>query len=588
MNSDQVRDTLFAIFETGVFYNASIIAYKEQVRVFSYLEDILLTGSVQNRIALLESVNNHFMEHCSDLRKDIIKPNENHNQHHKINAISRYINSYLNLPWPLFLLLRKNRENHNPKVLLRKYFEVYTLTNGFQCFDSKRLREIISEHNFLKEIRDKKLLILGRTSFRLDEKHNFLYIYYDDNKTSFRQSLKNSISLFDDGDCLRYFRKPKGFSDIKSIGRLLIALDYSARDSEFELKKQRYFNELISQYPAETKKGFSDERTLYRAINCLDEYLTAVKEFYQIDIEDTDSEEKYCQSTSKIDMSSRVDASTFVKTALSTYINYFSYIIANKEFFQGLEKLKYMICKELKENHELSQMEIELRVSLILNHINVDLKTQEHQSDFYDSDVFRDKYKKEIIQLREHPIPLDLWGYYFLDGFIPTISELITVVNEINKICSNNLDGITHNDLDSLSVKFEFNKVRPIQYVLPIESKGANAGFGFGNPAVIMPRSNSNDVSKNIQSALNLFDRSALRIHLHGNVIADKLKAYESLLLGLYYFYEKEWKGKNISEEKCVETISSFYDIPIAKSKLRSGKAEALKLINTFVPDQAI
>lgn len=176
-------------------------------------------------------------------------------------------------------------------------------------------------------------------------------------------------------------------------------------------------------------------------------------------------------------------------------------------------------------------------------------------------------------------------GYYFLDDFIPKISELIKVVNEINKICSNNLGGIKHKDLESLSVKFKFNEVMSIRRVLPIESKGANAGFGFGNPAVIIPRGNSNDISKYILSALNLFERSALRIHLNDNVIADKLKAYESLLLGLYYFYEKEWKGKNISEEKCVETISSFYDKPIAKSKLRSGKAEALKLINTFVPE---
>jgi hypothetical protein len=102
MRNDEVRNILFSIFETGVFYNAAMLAYKEQVRVFSHLEDILSTWSESNRTAVLESVNRHFMQQCSDLRKDILIPREHYSQKTEITAISLNINSNLNLPWPFF------------------------------------------------------------------------------------------------------------------------------------------------------------------------------------------------------------------------------------------------------------------------------------------------------------------------------------------------------------------------------------------------------------------------------------------------------------------------------------------------------
>ncbi|MEJ8325055.1 hypothetical protein WKI40_18175 [Kosakonia sacchari] len=569
-----IQDRITKIFETGIYYHAALQKYKSQVEGIDYLEKMVVQSSIPAKTDLWNAINLYLTEHHPYKAQQIYFVLAGKAAHTDIPRYVRMMKQDRSLILSLDILSEAFRNKLSAELLLENYFSVHHLTKGFTVFDEQALADILQKLRPLELIRKDNLLFCNRISCQIEKQSGYISVYYDDKKTSFRQALKWAVAVVGKQDGLATLSEAKTALSLKSFAGILATFAFESQRKTPGIGKQQFFKHLCDKYPYETEVGFADTRFITRAQEKIDEIKNVISQFYEINKEDKAREAFSTAEQPKIESLDNVDPHTRVKSALSVYVNYYAYLLANHEFFRALYTVRTAIDTEL-QRCKISEAQRKSDLLSILNgaHIIDDPKVK----------AIEQKYAAVLERINEVSPDFKSWGYFFCEDFVPSLQGIIALFSQLKKSCGDDFSQLTHADISPEKIHIDLKKAIVINMLLPQQNMFTAAGYGAGNPAKILPHNNKEDVVGNIQAALDLFDGHLLRHYLSHVTLDNKLKKLEELLWGMHYHYEKAWGAVKITDDKCLQQIDAWYDEPVSANRFQQGKKAARKLINSFM-----
>lgn len=576
MEERKVKQCLFELFETGIFYNSAISSYYEEIQIFDQLEEIF-KGDESSLSSVLNQINTGLRRKRSNF-SGICIPYNLKEKTYLIRHIAIFLHSNLNLPWKLNFLKRELRKKYDHEFLMRTYFEAYSITKGFSSFPAEKLMPLIRSLDFFAELRKANFTISNRISQERLKSPLTLKLHFNEKISSFEQVIQTAIILCDNSDCLKHFNESRSGKKIRSMNdllKLIIGLDFRIRGKINRLTKEGHYNDLIKKYPAELEKGFSDKRSINTCCAFIEEYKQDIQTYYTPPNLLQSNDDFYNNDTP---LEGAVSPIIELHTILSVFIKFHSFIIANKPFFKRLNKLKEKILEDKKAT-ELSEGELESRVSLILNHMTSDNLPPDKIFDEYKG--FREKYSEDVLHLKDSNNSIQFWGYYFNVHFVPEVKELVTLLNSYQKL-ETSLESCSSHFINDISGRGTYKNARVLEKFIPRFTADASPLLSLSNPILLVIDENSTSLKQNLESALGLYNRTGLYEFLKRHALAKSLKEYELLVIGLYYKYQTEWLDEKITQENFLEKFDEIYSKTITKNKLRDGIKKIEELINAF------
>lgn len=571
------KDRIIRIFETAIHYNLIIKKYSHQIEALDYLVDLIFLCEYKNKRSVLKTIRNYLLEKEPTATSLLYDELQNKVKNNFILSLATYLKSYLTVALPLDFLLKEKRLKYSPKILLKKYLELHKVTEGFNAFDNEMLNSFFTEFSELECIRDNNLFLRSKVSIRLNKERGFVYIYYDEKTTSFRQSLYYALLLEKNVDFLKTYNNTYTLNQYANI---LTTLAYYEETKTSNIGKSKFLKNIVIKYPRETFTGFADIRVIERGGKYINGIIKNINAHYELNENDKERENEHLSERTSSDLTNTVPPDVQVKSALSTFINYYSFILSHMSFFKELKRLRQSLEADLSCSHDNSPPKYILQVALNSISSNPTYESKDELGILFNT--LRIKYKNEIASLKEQFVTDKFWGYFFDSMFIPQIFSLIETCAFLRKNHGDDLASLTHTVLDSSGISTKFKNARIINHILPNMTNMAIAGYGLGNPATVMPMTNNHDIVSNISAALQFFDRNALQGFLTEITINGKLKKIEEIIWGLFYYYERNWNEKKLSDNSCIDIISDLYDAPISESRFLSGKQTAKNIIESF------
>lgn len=575
MEGNEIKQYLFELFETGIFYNSGIVSYHREVQIFDLLEATL--KDEQNSLECLLNQIDIGLRRRRNSFSDIVIPYKSKEKTYLIRSLAIYLHSNLNLPWKLRFLRRELREKYDHEFLMRTYFEAYSKTNGFSSFQTERVEPLIRRLGFFAELRKNNFTISNRVSPEIVETPLTLLLHFNENISSFEQVIQTAMMLCDKSDCFKHFnesRTGKKISKFNDLFKLIIGLDFLTKSKVNGLTKEAYYNELVRQHPLELEKGYSDKRSIYTCIDLIDGYKKNIQTYYTSPnlLQKDDN-----LTNNDISLEGAVSPTVKLHTILSVFIKFHSFIIANKPFFKRLNKLKQKILED-KQSTELSGGILESRVSLILNHMTSnDLPSEEIFDEYRD---FKKKYSEDVNYLKDLNSLINYWGYYFNSNNVPEVKELLILLNSYQKL-ETTLESCSSQFIDDIPGRCTYKNARLLEKFIPRFTAEASPLIMMSNP-ISLTLDESSSLKQHLESALGTYNRQGLYKFLERHILANSLKEYELLVIGLYYKHQKEWVGDKITQENYLLNIDEIYNNNISKNKLRSAIAKIDELIEKF------
>lgn len=569
-----IQERITKIFETGIYYHAALQKYKSQVEGIDYLEKMVMQSSIPAKTDLWNAINLYLIEHHPYKAQQIYFVLAGKAAHTDIPRYVRMMKLDRNLVLSLDILSEAFRNKLSAESLLENYFSVHHLTKGFTVFDEQALADILQKLRPLELIRKDNLLFCNRISCQIDKQSGYISVYYDDKKTSFRQALKWAVAVVGKQDGLAMLSEGKTALTLKSCAGILATFAFESQRKTPGIGKQQFFKQLCDKYPYETEVGFADTRFITRAQEKIDEIKNVITQFYEINKEDKTRQAFSFSEQPKIESLDNVDPHTRLKSALSIYVNYHAWLLADHELFRALYTIRTAIDTDL-QGCKRNEAQRNSDLLSILNGMNI----------FDDPDVaaIKQKYAAVLEKLNELSPGFKSWGYFFCEDFVPSLPGTIVLFSQLKKSCGDDFSQLTHADISPEKIHIDLKKAIVINMLLPQQNMFTAAGYGAGNPAKILPHNNKEDVVGNIQAALDLFDGHLLRHYLSHVTLDNKLKKLEELLWGMHYHYEKAWGAVKITDDKCLQQIDAWYDEPVSVSRFQQGKKSARELINSFM-----
>lgn len=571
------KDRIIRIFETAIHYNLIIKKYHHQIETLDYLVDLIFLCEYKNKENVLEIIRDYLLEKEPTAESLLYAKLQNKIKNHFILFLANYLKPYLSITLPLDFFLKEKRLKYSPKLLLGKYFELHKVTNGLNFFDEKILSLFFKEFSELEFIRDNNLFLRSKVSIKFNKERGFVYIYYNDKTTSFRQSLYYALLLEKDVDFLNTHNNTYTLNQYANI---LTTLAYYEETKTSNIGKSKFLKNIVMKYPRETFTGFADIRVIERGDKYINSIIKNINAHYELNESDKERENNRLSDRTSFDLTNTVPPDVQVKSALSIFINYYSFILSHISFFKELKTLRKSLEADLSCSHDKSSAKSILPVALNSISSNPTYESKDELGILFNK--LRIKYKNEITSLNKQLVTNKSWGYFFDNILIPQIFSLIKTCAFLRKNYGDDLALVTHTVLDSSGISTKFKNARVINFILPNMTNMATAGYGLGNPATVMPMTNNHDIASNISAALRLFDRNALQSYLTEITINGKIKEIEEILWGLFYYYERDWNEKKLSDSSCIDIISDLYDAPISESRFLSGKKTAKNIIESF------
>lgn len=576
MEEHEVKQCLFELFESGIFFNSAISLYHDEIQIFDILEAVFKEDE-SSLSGVLSQVNKGLRRKKSSF-SGIVLPYNFKEKTCLIRHISIFLHSNLNLPWDLNLLKREYRKKYDHEFLMRKYFEAYFITNGFSTFHAEEITPLIRSLDFFAKIRKANFTISNRISLEKLENPSTLKLHFNEKISSFEQVIQTAIMLCDKSDCFKHFNESRSGKKIRSMNdllKLIIGLDFRIRGKMNGLAKEAYYNDLQQQYPEELEKGFSDKRSINTCCDFIDEYKQDIQTYYtspnllhKDDISVNDD----------IPLEGAVSPIIKLHTILSVFIKFHSFIIANKPFFKRLNKLKEKVLED-KQATELSEGNLEYSVSLILNHMTSNNLPPDKIFD--ECRELREKYSEDVHYLKDLNNSIQFWGYYFNVHFVPEVKELVTLFNSYKKL-ETSIESCSSQFIDDISGSCTYKNARVLEKIIPRFNAEASPLVSLSNSISLVIDEKSSSLKQNLESALELYNRTGLYKFLERNALAKSLKEYELLVIGLYYKYQNEWLDNKITQENFLEQLDEIYSETITKNKLRNGIKKIDELIDAF------
>ncbi|MGG6175939.1 hypothetical protein ACQV2C_12210 [Pantoea allii] len=578
--STDVRIRLTNIFETGVFYNAAIDLYHDQIKIVDDLYETVLSypTDMQESILILIS--------CYHLEKNLEK-SKKYNEilsafpsSSKLISIVDRLKLKLNLCWDLRVLNKKTREDLRPENLLNEYFNLYRVTKGFSVFNEDDLTSIIERLSFLELLRKKNTFFKNIVSIHRDPEMGTIHIFYDELKTSFRQALIFAYDNSSGNDSLEFIRKTIKSRNLKNYSGILMSLSFNKVARGRTISKEAYYDEIHEKYIIENNMNLNDKRVIYRGSQRLDNLKDAIKSKYELNFEDYIQQDKVFNRKEISDIDDRVSAYITVLSALSAYVNLYAFIIANDEFFKKLYELKKLIKQEFTSRYESDQLD--WYVSLLLNFLNDSIEKSSGSEMHVDLGYLNDKYSSELRELRSYNVQKKYWGYFINKEIFPSLEKIITIVSLLNETSGEDYSSISHEQLDYLGLTDTLKKSMLINMLIPIKSNMISAGYGKNDHAIVTPINDKNDVPGNIRSALRLYDKNAKNDFLISTISINKTSKIEEVIWGLFHHYEMKFSEYKVTSSVTINKIDKIYKKTISETRFSSGVQACKKIINTF------
>ncbi|MEI9600478.1 hypothetical protein V5030_14855 [Moellerella wisconsensis] len=569
------------IFEAGVFYNAGVMLYPSDIE--------LIDEFINNYYSCLPKIHEdirlllfqYFIERNPQVELLLFKSIYCFTDGADIVLAAKDLKMKLILPWPPFYLSKVVREHLQPDILLNAFLQIACKPKGFKSVTEDDVKLVTENFSLLTHFREGNHFFQHRVRMEKNIDDGAIHIYYNRDRVTFRKSLINALENIKYQSGRDILTDKWSAKNISSLGEMLLAQAYSHTKNNHKLSQEAYFKHIIDTYPAIENIGLRDKKSMYGGKKKLDELKGIFAQNFEIKPDEIafqrrkfgNRKEFGHRSNNNLDV--KISPSVLLSGSLSLYIKYYTFILSHADFIKRLYKLRESIKNIVTMQFNLS----ESHIFYILNVIN-DSESKPIQAPLIDviKNVETQCYV-ELKELRAYPIKQNLWGYFTEKHVIPNIDKIIQSIGELYKICNQDFQYVTHEQLKQLGLNELFEKSVIINHIIQVDSDFILASYSLSDHTVVYPINSPNNIYGSIQSALDLYDESSKNNYLASITTVRDFDKIQSIIWGVCHLYEKTFSCDNVTDVQSIKKIEQFYPHPISESKFKAGKKIAQELI---------
>lgn len=463
--------------------------------------------------------------------------------------------------WPYQMFLSNWRIKTSPLCLLSVYGKAFQETNGFKNndVDPDFATKIINELSHLQIAIDQSHFTYRRAGlYRIENKEPTFVefkVFYDNTKTSYKQALSILRDNIQDNNYSKYFFEECLRDNILSYRMDLLALMFLCQTKN--LKKTQYLdNKVIRDYVLQLRiEEHHNENSLQRRLTYLNNKTQSIKIKYDID--------NFNSNKFNINKKNPQDISLNIILNQAVYATeYFSYLISE-------EKSLSPIYKDLLTTHG--------NKSTALQYCSDSLLVEEN--------TFKDNYKLLLTCLSFEIYDFVKYFHKALvlsNGFRNNLTIDEANFLKVQYPTYNNNDKTHQSKLD-FDFMILFSAHHELMKALKIEKTNTN-------PTQLMQYNpngyssfliSNNSISNNaaLKLALNNYNNSLFNDLSNDKEIQKNAKNIFKKLLGLHYYFEKDF----IKSKTSMNKILSYYpDEQPSVLHFNEGKKLAQVQINTM------
>lgn len=568
------------IFEAGLFYNAALRLYRDDIKLIDDFMDHYkhCDKEVRDRIDSLLFI--YLIEREPQEEIFFFQAMHVFSSGADIVFAAKDLKYKVVLPWHPFYLSKTERESLRPEILLDAFLTLACRKRGFKSITEEDVNLVAKKFSLLTHFREGNHFFQDRVKIKKYRGNGSIHIFYNSERVSFRKSLVYAMENIKHQLGCDILAEKWSAKNMSSLGGMLLAQAYLSTKDSHGLSQEAYFKHILDNYPDMGNVGLRDKKNLYGGMRHLDALPSIFKQNYEVDADELTVQRQNFdhKSRNSAEIDARIEPSVLLKSSLSLYISYYCFVLTHVDFIKLLHKLsqsiKDIVVRQFKQNEYI--------VLYILNVINSSIeKTHEHLISDIIQAVETQCYGILKI-LRASPAPQGLWGYFTSDYIVPDIGELINSLGSLYALCNQNYQNVTYDNLKELNMDERLKKSLLINNIIKVESEFISAGYGLSDHTIVHSMNAPQNVYGSVRAALDLYDKSSKNNYLSSTIIFKDLEKMQCILWGLYHLFQKSFSSEKITNELSIDKIGQHYQKPISESKFKNGKKLAQQLIESY------
>lgn len=566
------------IFEAGVFYNMAGTLYPEDIDLIdNFIDDFEnsqpeLTHSIGDLLFL------YMIEKEPQQASLFFQAIYSFTSGADIVFAARDLKEKLVLPWPPSYLSKKEREAVRPEVLLDEFLTLACNKKGFKTITTDDVNRVAEKFSILTHFREGNHFFQHRIKMKRNSGNGHIHIYYDRDRVSFRKSLIYAMENIKHAHGKDVLADKWSAKSMSTLGGMLLAQAYFHTEDSHGLSQEAYFERLLERYPKMEYIGLRDKKSLFEGKRKLAALASVFTKNYHADTDEFAIQRRNFGHRNSDDIDARISPPVLLKSALSSYINYYAFALSHVGFIRQLYQLRDSIYDIAAKQFNLN----EFVTFYILNNINK--SSTESLQALYTEIIMTVEIQCHglLTALRAYPVRQEYWGYFAYQYIIPTIGKIVKSMGTLSTLCNVNYQHITDEHLKALGWKDELNKAVILNRIIASDNDFICAGYGLSNHTIVLPMNAPNNVYGSIQAALDLYDKNLKNNYLSSTIIHEDIQQLQSILWGFHHLYHKEFSPGKITNELSIDEIGRFYRQPISESQFKKGKKAAQQLIASY------
>lgn len=566
------------IFEAGVFYNFAIMLYRDDIKLIDdFINDYdNCPPEINHNIGDLLFL---YLIEREPLQESLLfQAMYSFTSGADIVFAARDLKEKLVLPWPPFYLSKIQRESLQPEILLDVFLTLARTKKGFKSFTEEDVNRVAGKFSLLTHLREGNHFFQHRIKLKRNNENGHIHIFYNRERVSFRKSLVNALENIKHQSGRDVLADKWSTKNMSSLGGMLLAQAYLHTKDSHGLSQEAYFERIIKYYPNIEYIGLRDKKNLYEGKRKLDALTSVFTQNYEMDADELTIQSRNFEHRNRAEMDAKIIPSVLLKSALSSYINYYAFVLSNVDFIKQLYQLRDsindIVTRQFKQNESVT--------FYILNRIN---RALGESSQVLEDEIIiavEIQCHGALAALRAYPVPQEFWAYFTCQYIIPDIDKIVQSMGALYTLCNENYQHVTYEHLKTLDLDEQLHKALIINRIIKVNTDFICAGYGLSDHTIVLPVNAPNHVYDSIRAALDLYDKNAKNNYLSSTIIHEDLQKIESILWGLYHLYQKAFSCAKITNELSIDKIGQFYRQPISESKFKTGKKAAQQLIASY------
>lgn len=569
------------IFEAGVFYNAAVTFYRDDINLIDdFMNDYNnCPPEISDQISSLLLF--YLIEKEPQTESMLFQTMYHFTSGADIVSAARDLKANLVLPWPPCYLSINTREGLQPNILLDAFLTLACTKKGFKSVTEEDVKRVAEKFSLLTHFREGNHFFQHRIKLNRNSENGPINIFYNQDRVSFRKSLVYAMENIKHQCGHDLLAEKWSAKNMSSLGSMMLAQAYLQSKDSHGLSQEAYFEGIIQRYPAMEYIGLRDKKSLYDGSRKLNDLNRIFIQNYEMDLNELVIQRRNFKHRERTEMDARISPAVLLKSAISSYIIYYTFVLSHVDFIRKLNQLREsindIVIRQFAKNGEFFTF-------YVINRINDLLGESSHDETNKIIIAVETQCHNVLTALRAYPVQQKYWGYFTHDhkSIIPNIDEVVKLMGGLYTRCNENYQHVTYEHFKVLDWEDKLNKALIINRFVPIDTDYISAGYGLTNHTIVTPINAPNNVYGSISAALDLYDKNAKNNYLASTIIHKDIKKLECIVWGLYHFYQKEFSHKKITNELSIDDIGRFYRQPISESKFKTGKKMAQQLIADY------